>query len=250
MGYGTNWCLTKSGKVYSCGENGAGQLGLGNLTKRKLFNEVDINIVTGNIIEIIQGKYDTLILTDSGDVYGCGSNVGGVSGAGSLGINNGNPQKTIKKMILDSATLGFDISGKIIDIACGFGHTIVLTDNGKEFTDKFRKNSDLKPSGKHILDKKCSEFSIEHRLTKPYTPQTNGMVERMNRRVVDNILEPIKFDNYKELESTIKHYIDNYNLYVKQKNIDYLSPVEFFKKNYKHDSWNYNKLYNQEQENK
>ena len=129
-----------------------------------------------------------------------------------------------------------------------FKITILLTDNGKEFTDKFRKSTNYKPSGNHLLDKKCTENDIDHRLTKPYTPQTNGMVERMNRRVVDNVLTPIKFNNYQELESTIKKYIDSYNLFIKQKNIDYLAPVEFLKSITKYSEWNYVKLYNQEQD--
>ena len=86
---GTNWCLTKSGKVYSSGENSYGQLGLGNTIDKTIFNEVNIDIVSGNIIEIIQGELNTFILTDSGNVYGCGNNGSGINGAGSLGINNG-----------------------------------------------------------------------------------------------------------------------------------------------------------------
>ncbi len=45
------------------------------------------------------------------------------------------------------------------------------------------------------------------------------MVERMNKKVVDNVLKPIKFDNYEKLEITILHYIDNYNLHIKQKTL-------------------------------
>ena len=129
-----------------------------------------------------------------------------------------------------------------------FEITKLLTDNGKEFTDRFRRNTNYKPTGNHIFDLKCKDNNIEHRLTKPRTPQTNGMVERMNRKVVDNVLKSIKFENYEELEMTIKKYIDSYNLHIKQKNIDYLSPVEFLNKNYMSDKWKYNKLYNQEQE--
>ena len=116
-----------------------------------------------------------------------------------------------------------------------------MTDNGKEFTDRFRKDTDFKPTGKHVLDKKCAENGIEHRLTKPYTPQTNGMVERMNRKVVDNVLKPIIFKNYEELEIIIKQYIDSYNLYIKQKALDYLSPVDFLKINKDYRKWNYKK---------
>ena len=146
-----------------------------------------------------------------------------------------------------SAKSAEDFLEKVIEFF-PFKITILLTDNGKEFTDKFRRNTDYKPSGNHLLDKKCTENNIEHRLTKPYTPQTNGMVERMNKRVVDNVLIPIRFNNYEELEITIKQYIDSYNLYIKQKNIDYLSPVQFLKSNMKYDKWNYKKIYNQGQE--
>lgn len=51
----------------------------------------------------------------------------------------------------------------------------VLRDNGLEFTDKFARGNN-KPSGNHKFDREC----IEHRLTAPATPKTNGMVERAN----------------------------------------------------------------------
>jgi transposase-like protein len=140
-----------------------------------------------------------------------------------------------------------DFLGKVIAFF-PFKITKLLTDNGKEFTDRFRKNTNFKPTGKHLLDKKCADNDIEHRLTKPYTPQTNGMVERMNRKVVDNVLKPIKFSNYEELEATINQYIDSYNLYIKQKALDYLSPINFLKSYKDYEKWIYKKLYNQEQE--
>jgi len=44
----------------------------------------------------------------------------------------------------------------------------LLTDNGKEFTDKlFTGNKERVPTGNHVFDKACSKRSIEHRLIKP-----------------------------------------------------------------------------------
>ncbi len=125
----------------------------------------------------------------------------------------------------------------------------ILTDNGKEFTDRFRKNGDKKPTGNHIFDKKCTEHNIEHRLIKPYRPQTNGMVERFNRRVDENILDRFTFENHRELENIIYQYGYTYNRFITQKKLDYLSPCEYTKKHYIEDfelkSFN---NYNQEQQ--
>jgi transposase-like protein len=69
-------------------------------------------------------------------------------------------------------------------------HTI-LTDNGSEFTDRFAvdkpgKPKD-KPSGEHPFDTLCRKHAINHRLTRPFRPQTNGMVERFNRRLGEHL---------------------------------------------------------------
>ena len=69
-------------------------------------------------------------------------------------------------------------------------HT-VLTDNGSEFTDRFavdkKDKPHDKPSGRHPFDRVCTERVITHRLVRPFRPQTNGMVERFNRRLGDHL---------------------------------------------------------------
>ena len=67
-------------------------------------------------------------------------------------------------------------------------HT-VLTDNGMAFAD-LPRNRGRYPEieavfGGHVFDRVCDEHGIEHRLTKPYHPWTNGQAERMNRTVKD-----------------------------------------------------------------
>ena len=67
-----------------------------------------------------------------------------------------------------------------------FHVTHLLTDRGCCFTaDGF--------------DKACRDLGIEHRKTKPYTPRTNGMVERFNGRVQREVLG-ITISSHRDLE--------------------------------------------------
>lgn len=61
----------------------------------------------------------------------------------------------------------------------------ILTDNGKAFTDRLFARLYREPTGHHEFDKRCVELEIEHLLTKPRSPQNNGMVERCNSRSAD-----------------------------------------------------------------
>ena len=109
----------------------------------------------------------------------------------------------------------------------------ILTDNGKEFTDRFRRNGNGKPTGLHLFDKKCKKENIEHRLIKAYMPQTNGMVERMNGRIQKEVLSKYHFKNYEEIEKALNNYIYTYNFFIKQKKLDNLSPINYIDKNFK-----------------
>jgi transposase InsO family protein len=105
-----------------------------------------------------------------------------------------------------------------------FPHTVhtVLTDNGAEFTDRFgdsRWHQSRRPSGNHAFDQACRRHGIAHRLTRPYHPQTNGMVERFNRRLAEAIRsQPAsgnagknKFATHAQRDAFLRAFIESYN---------------------------------------
>ena len=78
----------------------------------------------------------------------------------------------------------------------------VLTDNGKEFTDRFCTAGERDPTGRHRFDRICAHNGIEHRLIQPRHPQTNGRVERFNGRISE-VLATTHFDTAQSLEDTL-----------------------------------------------
>jgi transposase InsO family protein len=81
--------------------------------------------------------------------------------------------------------------------ALPFKVTHVLTDNGSCFTA-----ADFK--------KACHARGIEHRRTKPYTPKTNGMVERFNGRIGREVLV-LCIGTHRDLERLLLGYNLAYN---------------------------------------
>jgi transposase InsO family protein len=104
----------------------------------------------------------------------------------------------------------------------------VLTDNGKEFTDRFCATGEREPTGRHPVDRLCTEQAIEHRLIKPAHPQTNGMVERFNGRISD-VLKTTHFRSGEHLEDTLQRYAALYNHHIPQRNLGHISPVQALK---------------------
>jgi hypothetical protein len=65
-------------------------------------------------------------------------------------------------------------SFNMLRLAYGVEPQAVLSDNGAEFgSGRFAKNKDT-----HPFERLLSEMGIKHRYTKPYTPKTNGKIER------------------------------------------------------------------------
>ena len=122
-------------------------------------------------------------------------------------------------------------------IAC-FPHRVhtVLSDNGGEFTDRFavdmRDKPKGRPSGRHPFDRVCARHKIEHRLIKPFHPQTNGLAERFNRRIVEAIGRQPKrgrahrlFASRADRDAFLRGFVDDYNR-TRLKCLDYLSPLQ------------------------
>jgi transposase InsO family protein len=108
-----------------------------------------------------------------------------------------------------------------------FRITKLLTDNGSQFTDRFTSKN-KQPTGNHVFDKQCKSLNIEHRLSPPAHPQTNGMVERFNGRISE-VVEQTRFGSGAELEATLDNYMFTYNHHIPQRALGHLSPIDALK---------------------
>jgi transposase InsO family protein len=115
--------------------------------------------------------------------------------------------------------------------------THILTDNGLEFTNKLiiskKGNACTKPSK---MDEKCAVNTIEHRLTKPSTPKTNGMVERVNGTIKNNTILKTKYQSKEEMENDMDDFLCFYNLYRRhgslRKELNVKTPIQALEKWY------------------
>ncbi len=106
--------------------------------------------------------------------------------------------------------------------------TRVLTDNGKEFTDRLFGLRRRAATGNHEFDRLCAGFGIEHRLAPPMRPQTNGMVERFNGRIED-VLQSHRFRSGEDLEQTLLRYVRLYNGQLPQSVLKGRTPIDALK---------------------
>lgn len=132
------------------------------------------------------------------------------------------------------------IAGCLERFVEAFGYPIhtILTDNGSEFTDRFavdkKDKPDNQPSGNHPFDRLCQAKGIKHRLTRPFRPQTNGMVERFNRRISEALRQASpssrnggknRFDTHRQRNRFIHDLVHNYNR-TRLKCLGYVAPIE------------------------
>lgn len=101
-------------------------------------------------------------------------------------------------------------------------HT-VLTDNGIQFTHR----STDRWAFEHLFDRVCREHSIEHRLTKPNHPWTNGQVERMNRTLKDATVKRYHYETHEQLKRHLHTFLMAYNLARRLKTLRGLTPYAY-----------------------
>jgi transposase InsO family protein len=114
-------------------------------------------------------------------------------------------------------------------------HT-VLTDNGTHFTEPTGDGwtpEDIKqmlarkqPFRCHSFELACAQLDIEHRLTKPRHPWTNGQVERMNRTIKDATVRRFHYGSHEQLRLHLADFLAAYNFARRLKTLRGLTPFE------------------------
>ncbi|XP_055293963.1 X-linked retinitis pigmentosa GTPase regulator isoform X2 [Moschus berezovskii] len=113
-GSNTSAALTEDGELFMWGDNSEGQIGLQNITNICVPHQVTI----GKPISWIScGYYHSAFVTTEGELYTFGE-----PESGKLGL----PEKLLVNHRVPQLVPG--ISEKVIQVACGGGHTVVLTE--------------------------------------------------------------------------------------------------------------------------
>lgn len=115
-------------------------------------------------------------------------------------------------------------------------HT-VLTDHGLHFTTPSNTASAAplirealargEPVWAHAFEYVCAVNDIDHRLTKPKHPWTNGQVERMNRTIKDATTKRFYYETHDQLRRHLVDFISAYNFAKRLKTLKGLTPYEF-----------------------
>ena len=77
------------------------------------------------------------------------------------------------------------------------------------------------------FDMICEANGIEHRLTKPNHPWTNGQVERMNRTIKDATVKRYHYDSHDQLRTHLADFMAAYNFARRLKTLSGLTPYEY-----------------------
>ena len=128
-----------------------------------------------------------------------------------------------------------DFLRRLIDAVPYKIHTL-LTDNGTHFTTPGNKRSAAaeiraalqkgEPFRAHAFELACAKAGIDHRLTKPNHPWTNGQVERMNRTIKEATVRRYYYDSHEQLRSHLADFLDAYNFAKRLKTLKGLTPYE------------------------
>ncbi|KAL7641414.1 UNVERIFIED_CONTAM: hypothetical protein RMT77_008554 [Armadillidium vulgare] len=110
--------LTEDGEVLAWGQNNCGQIGSGTTTNQPTPRKIIANIGGRRVIDIACGQTSSMAVMDNGEVYGWGLNSNGQLGLG----NTVNQHNTCRVTALQGVV--------ITKVACGYSHTLALSDEG------------------------------------------------------------------------------------------------------------------------
>ena len=114
---------------------------------------------------------------------------------------------------------------KELDGECPFPIFEIQTDNGNEFTDKYRGGR-LKPSGFHPLDLWCKSREILHRLIPIGQKELNGKVENTHKQDDREFYARGEAKNFESLERQMKSWNERWNTLRATKALSWRTPNE------------------------
>lgn len=106
---------------------------------------------------------------------------------------------------------------------CPFPIIEVQTDNGGEFTDKYR-NGRLEPSGQHVLDQWCNKHRIRHRLIPLGEKELNGKVENTHKQDDREFYSQHEFRSLENLQLLARAYNERWNRHRHTKALGWQTP--------------------------
>jgi transposase-like protein len=78
----------------------------------------------------------------------------------------------------------------------------------------------------HPFDRACRSHGIEHRLSQPNYPWTNGQVERMNRTLKEATVRRYHYEDHQQLRDHLAAFLDAYNFAKQLKTLQGFTPYE------------------------
>ena len=115
-------------------------------------------------------------------------------------------------------------------------HT-VLTDNGIDFVHLQRRRAQpgdpqqtvtSSPIERvHSFELACTQLQIDHRLTRPNHPWTNGQVERMNRTLKEATVRTYHYDTHEQLRAHLAAFLNAYNFAKRLKTLAGLTTFQY-----------------------
>ncbi|WP_264779034.1 integrase core domain-containing protein, partial [Gluconobacter sphaericus] len=76
-------------------------------------------------------------------------------------------------------------------------------------------------------DRKTAWEFLEHCLTRPNHPWTNGQVERMNRTIKEVTVKRSHYDSHEQLKTHFNDFMAAYNFWRRLKTLNGLTPYEY-----------------------
>lgn len=116
--------LLADGRLLAIGTNGRGQLGVNDIATHHTPVQVPTDKFPSPIVKIATGKNHSLLLLANGDLYAAGSNMYGQCGLG--------PGTKAAQDLLSFTKI--PLLSEVVDIACGWDHSIVCDTHGRVFT--------------------------------------------------------------------------------------------------------------------